>query len=154
MTATIISAFPCCGKSYLVKNNNTGKRLLDLESSYFSWMMSHGSKIRNPDFPNNYMDEINKHIDEYDYIFVSSHISVRTALHDHHIPYILVYPENTPDCYQAWKARCYDRGTKTLWDTILSLNWNSLLHSCLLDNFAKKHIRLNSNMYISNIVEN
>jgi hypothetical protein len=146
----IISAFPCCGKSFYSKEHNNS---LDLESSAFSWMESHGTKIRNPDFPNNYVDALMSVQEKYDYIFVSSHSSVRVALKNFKIDYALVYPDNTPECYQEWKRRCYERGTKTLWDALLSSCWANLIHSCQQDNHAKKHLILLPDMYISDVLD-
>lgn len=60
----VISAFPACGKSYKVKNYN-GKpyTMLDSDSSNFSWIkdeLGNNTKVRNPDFPSNYIQHIKK----------------------------------------------------------------------------------------------
>lgn len=149
MDTIIVSAFPCCGKSYYAKGK---EEVLDLESSSYSWLEYNGHKLRNPDFPNNYIEDVILYRSQYKIIFVSSHISVRTALHVYGIPYYLVYPENTPECYNSWRERCYTRGTRLLWDSLLSECWTSLLTSCKYDKSPVKHIVLKSNEYIEDIV--
>ena len=149
MTAKLISAFPCCGKSYTASKN---PRYLDLESSHYTWLEYNGHKLRNPDFPNNYIEEINLYKDYYDVIFVSSHLSVRVALSAYNLSYYLVYPDNTPECFQEWKRRAYERGTQKLWDALLENCWSSLLRSCRSDTSPCKHIVLNKESYIDTIL--
>jgi len=152
MTAKIISAFPCCGKSYFSKTH-IDIHALDLDSSFYSWIEQHGIKMRNPDFPENYIQEIKKLSEDYDFIFVSSHISVRTALKNRNIPYILVYPSNTPECFQEWKNRCYQSNKKNLWDMFLDKCWTSLLHFCRGDNGAIRHYQLQPTEYMDMVVQ-
>ena len=68
MSALVISAFPGCGKTtfYNEWRNNSGKRILDSDSSLFSWIYDdEGNKTdkRNPDFPNNYIQHIKEHLE-------------------------------------------------------------------------------------------
>ncbi len=120
MGALIISAYPGCGKStyysmwsmysennvwrihkgepaYCVEKTDkfAGDKIIDSDSSYYSWTTTgtSGNKIRNPDFPNNYVQRIMEFTKTEDIIFVSSHDIVRAALSANHIPYVLVYPE-------------------------------------------------------------
>ena len=149
--AKIISAFPCCGKSYFV-NHNTKYHCIELDSSIYSWMVINGTKIRNPDFPENYIEQIKTHLFSFDVIFISSHVSVRTALRYSKLPYILVYPNNTPECFEEWKRRAYSRGSMALWDTVLGPCWTHFLHSCKGDTGASIHYRLQSDEYIDAVV--
>lgn len=87
----IISAFPGTGKSYYCKNNP--ETCLDSDSSNFSWIVENGEKIRNPDFPRNYIEHIKENVGKYDFIFVSSHEEVRRALEDNCFFFFLVYPK-------------------------------------------------------------
>lgn len=64
-------------------------------------------KVRNPDFPDNYIEHIKESIGKYDYIFVSSHKSVREALDREEIDYTIVYPSY--ECMAEWVGRCYVR---------------------------------------------
>mgnify|MGYP000294488544 CR=1 FL=1 len=55
----IISAFPATGKSFYFKH--TGLEVLDSDSSLFSWSEP---EVRNPEFPQNYINHITFLIDE------------------------------------------------------------------------------------------
>ena len=92
----IISAFPGTGKTYCFnKYKNSNIKILDSDSSEFSWIKDENGKNtneRNPDFPNNYIKHIKENIGKVDIIFVSSHDVVRNALRENNIKYILVYP--------------------------------------------------------------
>ena len=150
--AKVISAFPCCGKSYF-SSNHMDIYTIDLDSSFYSWTDHNGTKIRNPDFPDNYIQEIKRLSDNYSFIFVSSHISVRTALSDNKIPYILVYPLNIPDCFYEWKRRCYQSHRKSLWDMLLEKSWDHLLHSCKRDIGALRHYQLQPTEYMDSVIQ-
>ena len=92
----IISAFPACGKTYAFEKMKSIKGLntLDSDSSQFSWMYitdeeyefkNRGKhdykerkiKVRNPEFPNNYIQHIKENMDNTHYLFVSSHKRLR-----------------------------------------------------------------------------
>ena len=93
MNTKVISGFPGVGKSYLF--NNTDLKVLDSDSSNFSWIKDsegRNTKERNPDFPQNYIDHIKKNIGKVDIILTSSHDVVRKALKESCIDYILVHP--------------------------------------------------------------
>ena len=88
MRTRIIAAFPGTGKSYVHKKHpNT---TLDSDSSHFSWMIKDGKKMRNPDFPYNYITHIRNNIGKYKFIFVSTHKEVREILLDNCIFFYLV----------------------------------------------------------------
>ena len=102
----VISAYPCCGKTYAYEHYQNKYLMLDSDSSRFSWKtekvalpdMGDGCeweeiKVRNPDFPKNYIDHIKENIGKVDIIFVSSHLQVRQALEDAGIRYCTVYPK-------------------------------------------------------------
>lgn len=110
--ATIISAFPACGKTYYYNHADENIVVLDSDSSKFSWkeivdekykMHNWGKtnykekkiRVRNPDFPNNYIQHIKENLYSADYILVSSHAAVRQALRDNGLPYIVVYPSRS-----------------------------------------------------------
>ena len=55
----IVSAFPCCGKTYYFENKKD-LVVLDSDSSNFSWIKDengNNTKERNPEFPNNYINK-------------------------------------------------------------------------------------------------
>ena len=120
----VISAFPCCGKSYCYNNYKNDYIMLDSDSSQFSWVKDENgqnTKTRNPDFPFNYIEHINENIGKADFIFVSSHKSVREALKENKIRHISVYPDLT--CKEEYLKRAIDRGSSQDFIDMLSKNW-------------------------------
>lgn len=114
MDTKIYSIFPACGKTWLYEHQEDyGLKILDSDSSDFSWIRNYDpygrptTKLRNPDFPNNYIEHIKENIGKYDCIFVSSHASVREALDKEGIDFTIVYP--MPMCKAEWVGRCYIR---------------------------------------------
>lgn len=110
-TTAVVSAFPACGKTYAYKRFQDKYSILDSDSSQFSWTKDeHGNntQVRNPDFPANYIEHIKKNIGKVDFIFVSSHISVRKALEKAGIEYCTVYP--CSGMRNEWVGRMYLRG--------------------------------------------
>lgn len=108
MRTKIISAFPGTGKStYYNKHKET---TLDSDSSNFSWIITEKGKVRNPDFPNNYISNIKENIGKYEFIFVSSHKEVQDALLDQCIFFYLVYPDylRKEEFIQRYKDRDND----------------------------------------------
>ena len=108
----VLSVFPACGKTYMVENCKDLK-ILDSDSSNFSWYYPNGelsTRVRNPEFPNNYIQHIKENMNSTSYLFVSSNKVVREALKENKIPYVLVYPER--DRLNEWVGRCYIRGRR------------------------------------------
>lgn len=118
----VISAYPCCGKSYAYEHYKDKYSMLDSDSSKFSWKtekvalpdMQDGCKweerkVRNPEFPDNYIAHIKENIGKVDIIFVSSHIQVRKALEEARIRYCTVYPKE--NMLNEWVGRMYRRGS-------------------------------------------
>lgn len=136
----IISAFPACGKTYAFeKLNKEGYTVLDSDSSQFSWKQvideeyefkNRGRKgykekyikVRNPDFPKNYIQHIKENIGKVDYIFVSSHKEVRDALIDNDIYFTLVYPGRKMKA--EWIGRCFLRGSGERFCQLIADNWD------------------------------
>ena len=113
----IISAFPACGKTYAFKKlNEKGYKILDSDSSQFSWCYDYDptisdkiEKYRNPEFPSNYIQHIKENIGKADYIFVNSHKEVRDALIENGISFTLVYPDRSMKA--EWIGRFFLRGS-------------------------------------------
>lgn len=120
----IISAFPCCGKTYCYENN-TDLTILDSDSSGFSWVkdeQGNNTKERHPDFPNNYVAHIKENIGKADIIFVSSHEQVRIAMTEADLSFLTVYPEcNMKD---EWKRRMESRGNEKPFIDFIMNNWD------------------------------
>lgn len=129
---TIISAFPACGKSYIT-NAPEFQHLTcaDSDSSAFSWVyplkLGLGGgfiKERNPDFPSNYLAHIKElaATGTYDYIFVSSHAQVRSAMEREGIEFSIVFPNR--NCLEEWVERCRKRGNDEAFIETLRKNWD------------------------------
>lgn len=132
----VISAFPCCGKSYAFKKLlQEGYSVWDSDSSDFSWIYSKQAyvdrisvkdrveKVRNPEFPYNYIEHIKSGIGHVDIIFVSSHKVVRDALKKAGIHYIVAYPSK--EMLNEWIGRAYTRGSGTDFCDMLINNWDN-----------------------------
>ena len=79
-------------------------------------------KIRNPKFPNNYIQHIKENIGKVDYIFVSSHKEVRDALNSNNIFFTLIYPDRSMKA--EWIGRCFLRGSGEKFCQMLADNWD------------------------------
>ena len=140
MGTKIISAFPACGKTYAFeKLNQKGYTIIDSDSSQFSWKQvideeyefkNRGRKdykekyikVRNPEFPNNYIQHIEENIGKVDYIFVSSHKEVRDALNSNNIFFTLIYPDRSMKA--EWIGRCFLRVSGERFCQMLADNWD------------------------------
>ena len=149
----VISAFAGCGKSSYHKENP--ETTLDSDSIKFSWLVDDkGNKVRDPDFPSNYIDNIKQNIGKYDIIFVSQHENVRDMLSKNDIVYYLVYPEiNMKDEYLK---RYKERGNDTDFIKLLDTNWDKWITD--LDNLKEDGSFIRMKMtkdcpYITNVIE-
>lgn len=120
--ATVISAFPALGKSYIAGNtDNKDFIIMDSDSSLFSWKYDCCGKVskeikadntlkhvRNSAFPTNYIDYISANLTHADLIFVSSHKEVRSALRERGIHFYVAVPELS----EEMKDHMIDRMTK------------------------------------------
>ena len=161
METKIFSVFPACGKTWVYNHQeDLGLKILDSDSSEFSWIYSNldenGNlirsvrKIRNPDFPNNYIKHIKENIGKYDYIFVSSHSSVREAFDKEGIDYTIVYPESS--CKAEWVGRCFIREKNKENGCIAEVlynNWEQWILECVKTGLTHKEIVLDSKEYLS-----
>ena len=97
----VVSAFPCCGKTYAYEHNQNKYKILDSDSSKFHH--KHGEP-----FPCNYVMYIKSNIGNADIIFISSHLEVREKLTNEGIEFVTVYPKI--DMLYEWIGRMYMRG--------------------------------------------
>jgi hypothetical protein len=160
MSALVISAYPGCGKSVYYDHNSiyvgniNGKRILDSDSSLFSWIYdSEGNKtdVRNPEFPNNYIKYIKEHLASEDIIFVSSHKMVRDALAEADIPYATVFPKDTLENMKEWKSRFIDRGNTQSFVAFQMEHWSEFLTDMKDEIFpyAKKELGVDTYPFIT-----
>lgn len=150
MKTVVVSAFPACGKTYAYKYYQNKYSMLDSDSNEFSWIKDengNNTKIRNPDFPNNYIKHIKDNIGKVDIIFVSSHDIVRKALDDAGIHFCTVYPKES--MLNEWVGRMYRRGNNAKFIQFIIDNWNNMMHDAEFRNHMGfgTH-RLGNNEYI------
>lgn len=154
MNTKIYSVFPACGKTFLYEHQEDyNLKILDSDSSEFSWIRSDGVKERNPDFPNNYIKHIKENIGKYDYIFVSSHASVREALDNEHIDFTIVYPST--DCYAEWVGRCFIRdrnGESGCGPEAMYENWEKWITECMVTGLDHEEIILSAGEHLSDVL--
>lgn len=165
MNTKIFSVFPACGKTYLYEHQDEyGLKILDSDSSEFSWTlqlmrdrkgnpMKGVERVRNPDFPNNYIKHIEENIGKYDCIFVSSHKEVRDALDAAGIDFTIVYPEYR--CLEEWVGRCYMRqmkGKNGFSIEVLINNWDRWITQCHACGFKHDEFVLRPGEYLSDVI--
>lgn len=153
MSALIVSGFPGVGKTRFVEwaTNVTedGKSLatiLDSDSSQFSWLEP---GVRNPDFPNNYIQHIKDNIEQADIILVSSHDVVRKALINVEIDFWLVFPRK--GIKQEYLKRYEDRGSDDKFVQLLDANWEQWVGECeaLIDTPGINLVPLGAGQYLT-----
>ena len=159
MNTKIYSVFPASGKTYLFEHQEEyNLKILDSDSSCFSWIYTDDGKNgwfreRNPDFPANYIKHIKENIGKYDYIFVSSHASVRKALDENGIIFTIVYPELR--CKAEWIGRCFIRdksGESGCGADLMYKNWEQWIWECAATGATHDEIILKSQEHLSNYI--
>lgn len=125
--AMIICGFPGVGKSCVASNR---ENIVDLESSAFSWIYDpvnhpNGGRVRNPNFPLNYINAIRSAQENFEYILVASHKAVRDALEAEGIPYIIVAPRK--ELKNEYLKRYLQRGSEIEFIELLNEKWDEFL---------------------------
>ncbi len=141
MKTRIISAFPGTGKSFYYNENK--ETCLDSDSSEFSWVKAdngNNTKVRNPDFPQNYIEHIKENIGKYEFIFVSSHAAVREALKANCIHYYLYYPKTYVK--NEYLDRYKERGSPQGFIDLLDSKWEEWTKDCAADIIACTNTRM------------
>lgn len=165
METKIYSIFPACGKTWLYEHQEDyDLKILDSDSSNFSWTYTNTDengntirgvrKIRNPDFPNNYIKHIKENIGKCDCIFVSSHKAVREALDAEGIDFTIVYP--MPLCKAEWIGRCFIReknGESGCGAEIMYNNFDQWILECAETGIDHKEVVLLPSQYLSEYFE-
>jgi hypothetical protein len=143
----IISGFPGIGKSFLF-NKYKNKIILDSDYSKFSWIID---GIRNPQFPDNYINHIKNNIGIVDIILVSCHETVRNALVENIINFYLVYPDKK--LKDIYLNNYKNRGNNDNFINMMNKNWDSFINQLETQNSCKKII-LKKDEYLKDIIEN
>lgn len=150
-TTMVISAFPACGKTWMHESSKD-KVILDSDSSEFSWITNEkGEKMRNPEFPENYIAHIKSNIGKVDIIFVSSHLTVRQALTYEGINYITVYPYS--DIKEEWIGRCFCRGNDIAFLNFINSSWDKFMEDIYNEPFGDELYRLGREEHLSDIID-
>lgn len=136
----IISGYPGVGKSYLCEYTQIiaaivgvyGIKITDSDSSHYSWTIDEdGNKIRNPEFPKNYIQHIKDLMKESQIILVSTHKQVRDAMDEAGIDYYIVYPgKDFPK--SEYMKRFRERGSSEDFIKVQDENWDKWIDD--LDN--------------------
>lgn len=155
----VISAYPCCGKTYAYEHYKDKYSMLDSDSSKFSWKTEKVAlpgtqdgckweerKVRNPEFPDNYIAHIKENIGKVDIIFVSSHIQVRKALEEARIRYCTVYPKE--NMLNEWVGRMYRRGSDEKFIKFQIEHWNEFMHNIIFEPYGFGISRLGNNEFL------
>jgi hypothetical protein len=144
MKTKVYSAFPGCGKTTYF--NTTDRNVLDSDSSKFD----------KKHFPGNYLDHIEKNIEDpnVDKILVSSHKDVREGLVRRKIPFVMVYPDR--DIKDEYIQRYKDRGNNDEFVDLLEKNWDNWMDE--MDEMSVPvgqilyKVRLKSGQYLSDVI--
>lgn len=116
---------------------------------YRNYLNSVEIKERNPEFPNNYIKYIKSQMGKYDYIFISSHETVRKVLNDEGVDFIIVFPIR--QCLNEWIGRCHIRETQGKQGfpiNILMDNWDKWIDQCFAETKNHQFIILNHGEYL------
>lgn len=154
----VISAFPGCGKTTFFnmmneKYDDDNTICIDSDSSKFSWVINDdGDKVRNDEFPINYINHIKENIGKYKYIFISTHDVVRDALIENEITFHIVYPELSMK--EEYLERYEKRGNDENFIKLLNENWEKWIEAIIeIDSEFCKKIKLNINKpYLSDVL--
>lgn len=139
MRTRIIAAFPGTGKTYYHKKYLD--TTLDSDSSQFSWIEEEdGKKVRNLDFPDNYIEYIKNNIGKYEFIFVSTHKEVREALLDNCIFFYLIYPDKSEK--QNYLKKYRDRNSPESFIKLLNDNWDKWIRECSFTTYGCENISM------------
>ena len=162
----VISAFPGCGKSSIFDNagdfdlvpipfNSDVMELSKIKCKEGKTLVfdSDSSNFDKSGFPGNYISYIKSLLEMFDnvVIFVSSHVSVREALGESDIDYVLVYPETY--LKQQYLERYTKRGSPEGFIKLLDEKWLEWLDSCDNDKYAVSHYKLSNGQYLSDLFE-
>jgi hypothetical protein len=147
--ARVVSAFPGTGKSHLYREQHS-MVVLDSDSSQYSWVYnSDGIKVRNPDFPNNYMTHIKEAMEQVDLILVSTHKEVRDALVANNISFDLVFPDSS--LKDEYIQRYKDRGSDERFIKLMEDNFEKFIDELKNQEGCIKLVLDRPNIFLSDV---
>lgn len=143
----VICGFSGVGKSTAEQKNRS---IYDLESSGWSWDFKHDPPTRKPDFPANYIDNLERMMEDLpcSAFLLSCHAEVRRELQNRGIPYIIVMPR--PQLKNEYLKRWLRRGSDMEFIEHMNDAWDDMISSCQED--SAPIIYLDSDEYISDLL--
>lgn len=145
MITKVISAFPGTGKSYFADIHGD---VLDLDSNNFTSGHTADGKVRNPDFPTNYMSAIEEQLGRHSIVLVSPHLEVIKGLLEKGIELTLVYPDRK--LKSEYIERFRRRGSSEAFIKPLDSYWDDFLDQ-LEQQKGCRHIVLGWGQYLSDV---
>ena len=118
--STIIAAFPGAGKTYWHRLHPDTTS--DSDSSAFSWIDTPRGRVRNPEFPGNYIEHIKSLIGVKEIIFISTHIQVIEAMLAHEIEFINVLPVR--EAKELYLEKYRARGSDDAFIALVDNKWD------------------------------
>lgn len=151
-----IYAFTATGKSSISKKYSN---VIDMESTLYKYVDSlyedeskKGTDRKiNKNWPNNYFKALEEVKDKYDYILISDEIC-DDYLRTNNYEYWWVYPSK--NLKEEYLSRCKKRGNNDEFIYWYSKLWNVWIDKCEKDSHASRHIKLNSNQYLEDVLPN
>lgn len=144
----IYACFAGIGKTYLAKQNFD---FVDLESSEYQWLDAleggsvEGNKSvmteKNPDFPNNYIQEIAK-LAWDGHVLISCQPKVLKLLAEWNLPFVTVYP--SLGSKEAFLNRYKDRGNGQEFIELMDNNFENFIHDLATNEDAVARIEITS----------
>ena len=150
-----IYAFTATGKSSVAKKY---KNIIDMESTIYKYLDTiEDEKLKgtdrqlNKEWPNNYFKALDEVKDKYDYILISDDIC-NEYLEKNNYEYWWIYPKK--ELKEEYLQRCRNRGNNDTFIHYYDINWNEWIDACINDKNASKHIELESNEYLEDVIPN
>lgn len=132
----VICGFSAIGKTYVAE---TRPRILDVQSTF------------EPDGLEQVMMQVSQayRSNEYDYILLTPNIKVVSALRNHRIPFVCVYPSIGQS--KAYQSRMWDQGKTDEEVESLIRDWCSLIAD--FAEYSQTRIVLKDGEYLSDVLD-
>lgn len=151
-----VYAFTATGKSSVNKKYNN---IIDMESTLYKYIgtTSEDESLKstpreiNKEWPNNYFKALLEVKDKYDYILISDDIC-NEFLIENNLEYWWIYPKR--ELKEEYLERCKNRGNNDEFIYWYDKLWDEWIDACINDTKASKHIELDSNQYIEDVLPN
>ena len=148
-TYIIVSGFTGIGKSYFAEKYKDEYDILDLDSSYFSWVTKiDGTKEKQDStyFAANYLGAIKELAPYVDIMFISTHDEIRRKLAEYKIPFISVYPKY--EAKEQWLDRLRKRNHEDRIIPIMDENWDKFVKDIKKDAYGSTLVLLDGDKYL------